>query len=793
MEHEVHSVNHKLEKTDPVCGMKVSSPKVTALHKGHEYWFCNPKCKDKFVSNPSQYIDKTHSHRHPQPAELQTQKTTSSNEIYTCPMHPEVERLGPGSCPICGMALEPKNPSVQSENSELKEYTIKFWIGTILSLPLLIGTMGGMLVTQMDWLHSTPGLWVQLALSTPAVFWSGWPILKLGYASIKNKTPNMFTLISIGVIAAYGFSVFALFFPNLFPEAAKTVHGTVGVYFEAAAIITVLVLLGQILELKARGKTSQAIQALLKLAPQGALVIRDGKEELLSVEQVRVGDIIKIKPGEKIPLDGKVIEGSSYVDESMLTGESIPVQKNIGTHVIGATINGQGLLLVKVEKENKDSILSQIVHLVAEAQRSRAPIQKLVDQVSTIFIPTVIGVAVIAFAIWLMFGPQPQLSFALTVAVSVLIIACPCALGLATPMSIMVATGKAASNGVLFKNAETIEALSKIDTLIVDKTGTLTEGKPKLVEVKTFGMPELHALKIAASLENSSEHPLALAIVNGAKEKGILEFEKVDNFSSITAKGIVGMIRGQEAFVGSPKALTERKPLTPEVTEAVIHMTSQGATVIGLEIHTEVMALFAVKDPIKPSARGAIEELKQLGIKVIMATGDNSKTAESVAFQLGLKDFVAECLPKDKLKLISDLKTQGKVVGMAGDGINDGPALAGADVGIAMGNGTGVAIESAGITLLKGDLQGILRARRISQATVSNIRQNLAFAFGYNALGVPVAAGVLYPLWGQLLSPMIAALAMSLSSVSVIFNSLRLNKTNINSGRKKHLAKHCCH
>jgi Cu+-exporting ATPase len=567
------------------------------------------------------------------------------------------------------MALEPKAPTTETENHELKDYSFRFWIGVVLSLPLLIGTMGGMFNESLSWFHTTTGMWAQFIVSTPVVWWVGWPLLKLGAASVRNQIMNMFTLTSIGVLSAYIFSTIALLFPELFPEATKSSHGTVGVYFEASAVITVLVLLGQILELRARGQTSMALQSLLKLAPLQAIrVLPNGTEESIPIENVRVGDLIKVKPGAKVPLDGMVIEGTSHLDESMITGESVPVLKQAKSRVIGGTVNGQGALIVQVDRENKDTVLSQIVRLVADAQRSRAPIQKLVDKISAIFIPSVLFVSIIAFGAWSIWGPPPQLSFAITVAISVLIIACPCALGLATPMSIMVATGKAATHGVLYKNAEAIEGLAKMDTLIVDKTGTLTEGQPRLFKVVTFGdISEADALKFAASLESSSEHPLAHALILGAKERGIIDLKKVENFKALTAKGISGSIAGTSLFVGSPKALQERGVMTTQAENVLREMAADAATVLGLEIDSKLVALIAVKDTVKQGTISVLQELKKKGINVIMATGDNAEVAKSVARQLGIEKFRSECMPADKLNLIKELRTQGHVVGRAAD------------------------------------------------------------------------------------------------------------------------------
>lgn len=703
-----------------------------------------------------------------------------SGAIYTCPMHPQVRQVGPGNCPICGMALEPETiTGEEGESPELADFRRRFWIGLALTLPVLALEMGGHLLGLRHYMSSLVSNWIQLGLATPVVLWSGKPFFVRGWQSLKTRNLNMFTLIAIGTGVAWLYSIVATLAPNIFPEAFQQ-NGAVAVYFEAAAVITILVLLGQVLELKAREQTGGAIRALLDLAPKTARRIdENGNEEDVSLDQIKVGDLLRVRPGEKVPLDGIVVEGKSAVDESMVTGESMPVMKQSESKVIGATMNQTGSFVMKAERVGKNTMLSQIVHMVAEAQRSRAPIQRLADIVSSWFVPVVILIAVFSFTGWLLYGPPPAFSYGLIAAVSVLIIACPCALGLATPMSIMVGVGKGAQAGVLIKNAEGLERMEKIDTLVIDKTGTLTEGKPtvtKIVPADNFNEDEL--LAFAASLEQGSEHPLAHAIVVAAKDKG-LSLTAVEGFDSPTGKGVIGKIKGRDIALGNVMLMEECSVDVSSLSARADELRSNGATVIFIAVDGKAAGLLAIADPIKETTPAAIKALHAQGIRIVMLTGDNRRTAEAVAKQLGIEEVEAEILPEDKGRIVRKLQDEGKIVAMAGDGTNDAPALAAADVGIAMGTGTDVAMESAGVTLLKGDLTGIVRARKLSVATMSNIRQNLFFAFVYNMAGVPIAAGVLYPVFGILLSPIIAAAAMSLSSVSVIGNALRLKVRNI--------------
>ena len=700
--------------------------------------------------------------------------------IYTCPMHPQIRQEGPGNCPICGMALEPKTiTGEEGENPELADMRKRFWIGLVLTLPVFALEMGGHVFNFHHYINGTLSNWIQIVLATPVVLWAGKPFFERGWQSLKTRNLNMFTLIAMGTGVAWLYSVVATLVPGIFPETFRQ-DGTVAVYFEAAAVITVLVLLGQVLELKAREQTGGAIRALLDLAPKTARRIdENGNEEDVPLDQIKVGDLLRVRPGEKVPLDGVVTEGSSAVDESMVTGESMPVMKQAGSQVIGATMNQTGSFVMKAERVGKDTMLSQIVHMVSEAQRSRAPIQRLADIVAGWFVPAVILCAVVAFIVWMIYGPSPAFSYALIAAVSVLIIACPCALGLATPMSIMVGVGKGAQAGVLIKNAESLERMEKVDTLVVDKTGTLTAGKPtvtKIVAAEGFAEDEL--LMLAASLEQGSEHPVAHAIVMAANDKG-LELTQVDGFDSPTGKGVIGQIKGRDVSLGNIVLMKERSIDVSSLSDQADELRSDGATVIFMAVGDKSAGLLAIADPIKETTPAAIKALHAQGIRIVMLTGDNRRTAEAVAKQLGIEEVEAEILPEDKGRIVKKLQGEGKVVAMAGDGTNDAPALAAADVGIAMGTGTDVAMESAGVTLLKGDLTGIVRARKLSVATMKNIRQNLFFAFIYNAAGVPIAAGILYPLFGILLSPIIAATAMSLSSVSVIANALRLRLTNL--------------
>ncbi|HWA09128.1 MAG TPA: copper-translocating P-type ATPase [Opitutaceae bacterium] len=703
--------------------------------------------------------------------------------IYTCPMHPQIEQDHPGACPICGMALEPKVATAEDteeENSELRDMTRRFWIGGGLALPVFVLAMAHLVPAFAHVANGTVSRWVQFLLSTPVVLWAGWPFFVRGARSFRNGHWNMFTLIALGVGSAWIYSTVAFFLPGVFPPAMRMHEGVVDVYFEAAAVIVVLVLLGQVLELRARARTSSAIKALLNLAPPTAIRVTDTGDVEVGLSEVKTGDRLRVRPGGKIPVDGVIEEGSSSVDESMLTGESLPVEKMAGDRVTGGTVNSTGGFILRADKVGADSLLARIVQMVADAQRSRAPIQGLADRVAGIFVPVVAGIAVLTFLIWYFFGPEPRLAYAIVNAVAVLIIACPCALGLATPMAIMVGVGRGAQAGVLVKNAEALEHLGKVTYLVVDKTGTLTEGRPRLTDVlPVAGLDEVALLQLAASLERSSEHPLAAAIVRGAEEKKV-GLHEVSDFRSITAGGVIGTVNGKKALVGKSKFLeTEGIVVDAALQERATALQIDGKTVLFVAMDGKAAGLLAVADPIKESTPEAIAMLHELGVKLVMATGDNRRTAEAVARKLGLDQFEAEVEPADKIKKVNTLKEGGQVVAMAGDGVNDAPALAAADVGIAMGTGTDVAMESAGITLIKGDLRGIAKAIRLSRATMRNIRQNLFFAFVYNALGVPIAAGILYPFFGLLLSPMIAGAAMSLSSVSVISNALRLRRARL--------------
>ncbi|MCV0371464.1 heavy metal translocating P-type ATPase [Filomicrobium sp.] len=750
---------------DPVCGMDVDphTAKHRADYRGRTYYFCAAGCRSKFLTDPERYLGD------------RVEEPVPEGAIYTCPMHPEIRQVGPGSCPICGMALEPELVSLDSEpNPELIDMTRRFWIGLALTLPVFILEMGSHLVGWHFFDQQTSN-WIQMFLATPVVLWAGWPFFERGWQSLVTRNLNMFTLIAIGTGTAWVYSMLATLTPGIFPPAFRAADGSVAVYFEAAAVITVLVLLGQVLELRARESTSGAIRALLDLAPKTARRIQsDGTEEEVQLDDIQVGDHLRVRPGEKVPVDGEVIEGRSAVDESMVTGESMPVTKEAGSQAIGGTMNQSGGLVIEAQKVGRDTMLSQIVQLVAEAQRSRAPIQRLADQVSGWFVPAVILAAIVAFAAWAIWGPEPRFSFGLLAAVSVLIIACPCALGLATPMSIMVGVGRGAHAGVLIKNAEALERMEKVDTLVVDKTGTLTEGKPAVTAIiPSQGLTEPEALRLAASVERASEHPLANAIVRAAEDRG-MPTASVTGFDSPTGKGALGTVEGRRIVLGNSAFLSEQGiDVGPLSTEAD-RLRQDGATAIFMGVDGQPAAIFAIADPVKASTPEALKALQDEGIHVVMLTGDNWTTAKAVARQLGIDEVEAEVLPDQKSAVVARHKSSGRVVAMAGDGVNDAPALAAADVGIAMGTGTDVAMESAGITLLKGDLNGIVRARRLSEAVMSNIRQNLFFAFIYNALGVPIAAGILYPAFGILLSPMIAAAAMSLSSVSVIANAARL-------------------
>jgi len=762
------------QTVDPVCAMKVNP--ATALrhdHAGSPYFFCSTGCRDKFAAAPAQYLK-------PQKAEAQS----PSGAIYTCPMHPEVRQVGPGSCPKCGMALEPVAPTLDGgDDHELKNMTRRFWISLILSVPVLALTMSELIPT-LDLsrrLGHALSAWVQFGLATPAVLWAGWPFFVRGWQSVVNRSLNMFSLIALGVGAAYGFSLAALLLPDWLPASIRMANGMPPLYFEAAAVIVTLVLLGQVLELRARSQTSNAIRSLLQLAPKIAHRLDEqGNESDAELEQVQAGDRLRVRPGEKIPVDGAVMDGASHVDESMLTGEPDPVRKERGDAVTGGTLNGSGSLVIRAEKVGADTLLSQIVHMVAEAQRSRAPIQRLADQVSAWFVPAVVVIAVLAAVMWAVFGPAPALAHALVVAVSVLIIACPCALGLATPMSIMVGVGRGAHEGVLIKDAAALEALERVDTLVVDKTGTLTEGKPSLQSVVPLsGFSENELLRLAIAVESASEHPLARSIIEGGKARGITQVAAVVDFNSDPGLGVWGTESGRTVLVGNAQLMEQRQVETTELLRQAEAYRAKGQTTVFVAVDGKPAGLLGIADAIKATTAEAVKTLKDEGIRVIMLTGDNARTAQAVADALELDEVIADVLPADKAGVVKRLQAEGRIVAMAGDGVNDAPALAQAQVGIAMGTGTDVAMQSAGVTLLKGDLRGIAKAVRLSRQTMKNIRQNLFFAFAYNALGVPIAAGVLYPVFGVLLSPMIASAAMSLSSVSVIGNALRMRSAKL--------------
>jgi len=763
---------------DPVCGMTVdpATAQHSHEHAGETYWFCASRCAERFRADPEHYLQGRH---------LEAQADAPPGTLYTCPMDPEIVQEGPGTCPICGMALEPMGvPAVDTPNPELIDMSRRFRVAAILTVPLLFLVMGEMLPGLDALLHGAWNPWLQVVLASPVVAWAGAPFFVRGWRSIVTGNLNMFTLIAIGTGAAFLYSLLAVLAPGLFPDGFRDAAGRVGLYFEAAAVIITLVLLGQVLELKARERTSDAIRALLDLAPKTArLVTEAGEERDLPLDQIKVDDVLRVRPGEKIALDGEVIDGRSVVDESMLTGEPLPVEKTPGESVTGGTLNGSGSFLFRVTRVGDQTTLAQVIRMVAEAQRSRAPIQSLVDKVASYFVPAVIAVAVLTFVLWAVFGPPPQLAFALIAAVSVLIIACPCALGLATPMSIMVATGRGASLGVLVKNAEALERYAAVDTLVVDKTGTLTEGKPRVTEVVPVeGLEESELLRLAASLEASSEHPLAAAIVAGAQARG-LKLAKATSFDSVTGEGVRGVVEGRDVALGSARMAEAQAESASDLEARASALRSGGNTVIYAAIDGTPAGLIAVADPVRESTAAAIEALHRAGLRIVMATGDSRATAEAVARSLGIDEIEAELMPQDKAQLVARLQQTGARVAMAGDGINDAPALAQADVGIAMGAGADVALESAGMTLLKGDLRGLLRARALASATLRNIRQNLFFAFVYNGLGVPIAAGLLYPVFGLLLSPMIAAAAMSLSSVSVIGNALRLRHARLGDAK----------
>jgi P-type Cu+ transporter len=810
--HEPHPHTVK----DPVCGMTVDPERAKAshVHDGKTYYFCCPNCAKKFAGEPDRYLTKhgpdpkaqplaqtrpaqalPKEHTCPMHPEVKQEGPGScprcgmalepvsplgpvAKTEYTCPMHPEIIRSEPGSCPICGMALEPKTITAQEqENPELKDMTRRFWVGFVLSIPILISALGRFIPGNplAGWASQRFWTWFEMLLSAPVVLWAGWPFFVRGWQSIFNRSLNMFTLIGLGVSVSFVYSLAAALFPGIFPASFRDSSGNVAVYFDTAAVITTLVLLGQVMELRARSQTGAAIKALLGLTPKTARVIRhDGTEAEIPLDQVKPGDRLRVRPGEKVPVDGAVIEGRSSVDESMINGEPIPVEKQPGDPVTGATVNGTGSLVMRAERVGSETLLAQIVRMVADAQRSRAPIQKLADSVASYFVPAVVAVAVITFTVWGIWGPSPRMAHAVINAVAVLIIACPCALGLATPMSVMVASGKGATVGVLFKNAEAIEHLREVDTIVVDKTGTLTEGKPKLSTVVPIGgFDRSSLLRIAASLERGSEHPLAAAIVKAAEGDGV-QFAPVTDFDSLTGRGVKGRVDGALVALGNRKLLEELKVEPGTLDDKAESMRSEGETVMFVVVNGKLAGLIGVSDPVKPTTPEAIRQLHADGVRIVMLTGDNRTTAEAVAKKLGIDRVIAEVLPQDKAGVVKQLQSEGRFVAMAGDGINDAPALAQAQVGIAMGTGTDVAIESAGITLVKGDLRGMVRARELSRATMRNIKQNLLFAFVYNSIGVPIAAGILYPFFGLLLSPIIAAAAMSFSSVSVITNALRL-------------------
>jgi Cu+-exporting ATPase len=758
---------------DPVCGMDVdpNTAKYRAEHAGKTWYFCSARCQEKFQAEPARYT-------RPAPAAAAAPSAADTDEReYTCPMHPQIRQKGPGSCPLCGMALEPVVASASDEaHPELLDMTRRLWVSAALSLPLFLVGMAEMLPGMpLHSLMSAPWMpWAQLALATPVVLWGGWPFFVRGAQSVAHRSPNMFTLIALGVGVAYGFSVVATLLPGVLPEAFRH-DGRAPVYYEAAAVITTLVLLGQVLELRARHQTGAAIRALLGLAPKTARRVEaDGSDSDIPLEHVKLGDKLRVRPGEKVPVDGVVLEGSSTVDESMITGEPIPVSKKAGDAVTGATVNQTGSFVLEAKRVGSETLLARIVAMVAEAQRSQAPIQRLADQVSGVFVPVVIGVALVTFVVWALVGPEPSLSWALVNAVAVLIIACPCALGLATPISIVVGAGRGATAGVLIKNAEALERMEKVDTLVVDKTGTLTEGKPKLVTVEPVaGTAPEELLRLASSLERMSEHPLAQAIVTGAAERGVPQVPVTD-FESLTGRGVRGRVEGRTVALGNRRLLEEQSVSPGELEGRAEALRAEGQTVMFVAVDGRAAGLIGVADPIKESTPEALRLLREEGVRVVMLTGDSRKTAEAVARKLGIEAVEAEVLPDQKSAKVAALQAEGRVVAMAGDGINDAPALARAHVGVAMGTGTDVAMESAHITLVKGDLRGIARARRLSRLVMRNIRQNLFFAFVYNVAGIPLAAGVLYPATGWLLSPMIASAAMSLSSVSVIANALRL-------------------
>jgi len=803
-EHNPHTVPQSAKMLDPVCGMLVMPANAAAQveHQGRTYYFCSAHCADKFKADPNRYLKPAKEtpqaeYTCPMHPELRQQSPGSCRKCgmalepvtamptarrveYTCPMHPQIVRDKPGYCPICGMALEPREVTGEEVNPELKDMSRRFWTSVTLTIPILALMVSEFVPNDplKHWLGSGPSLWLQFALATPVVLWGGWPFLDRAYASIKNRSLNMFTLIALGTGSAYAYSVFALLFPAAIPASFRSMGGELAVYFEPAAVITTLVLLGQVLELRARSQTSSAIKALLGLAPKTARVIdASGAERDVPLDQVQIGERLRVRPGEKVPVDGRVVDGKSSVDESMITGEAIPVEKGPDATVTGGTVNGTGAFVMVAERVGSETMLAQIVRMVSEAQRTRASIQRLADKVSAWFVPAVIGAAILTFIVWAFLGPEPRLAHALVNAVAVLIIACPCALGLATPMSIMVGTGRGAHAGVLIRNAEALETLEKVDSLVVDKTGTLTEGKPQLVTIEP--LPPLSAnelLSLTASLERGSEHPLAAAIVRGAEERSV-RLSQAQDFQSTTGGGVDGTVDGKRVAIGSARFLSDMS--IEGLLRRADALRSEGQTVIFVAVDGKPAGLLGVADPIKQSTPEAITMLHEARVRVVMLTGDSRTTAKAVGTKLGIDEIQAEVLPQQKAETVRRLQGQGKKVAMAGDGVNDAPALAQADVGIAMGTGTDVAMESAGVTLVRGDLRGIVRARRLSEATMRNIRQNLFFAFVYNILGVPIAAGVLYPFFGLLLSPMIASAAMTFSSVSVIANALRLRSAQL--------------
>ncbi len=803
-----HEHQTATEVLDPVCGMSIAPEDATGTveYKGKTYYFCNPSCEEKFHEHPENYVGAERPASAAVPAGVEytcpmdpevrqigpgscpkcgmalepaTIAPPQTRTEYTCPMHPEIVRNEPGACPICGMALEPREVTGEEVNPELVDMTRRFWASVALTIPILAFMVSDLLPLDplTHWLGMAASRWIQFALATPVVLWGGWPFFERAWTSVKNRSLNMFTLIGLGTGAAYLYSVFALLFPQAIPESFRTMGSQVPVYFEPAAVIITLVLLGQVLELRARSRTSSAIKALLGLAPKTARVVKDdGTEVDVPVDQIKVGDRIRVRPGEKVPVDGVVLDGKSSVDESMISGEPIPVEKEPEAKVTGGTVNGTGAFTFCADRVGADTMLAQIVRMVSEAQRTRAPIQKLADRVAGSFVPAVILISIFTFAIWALFGPDPKLAHALVNAVAVLIIACPCALGLATPMSIMVGTGRGAQAGVLIRNAEALETLEKVDTVVVDKTGTLTVGKPRVETLRTAGnISETDLLRLAASVERSSEHPLAGAIIAAAQEKG-LQLDPVSDFESITGQGIRGTAAGRQVAVGNSRLMDAISASFGALQNEVETFRAAGQTVMFVAVDSRPAGLIGVADPIKPSTADAIRSLHSAGVKVVMLTGDSRSTANAVAQKLGIDDVEAEVLPSQKREVIQRLKSAGRKVAMAGDGVNDAPALAEADVGLAMGTGTDVAMESAGVTLVSGDLRGIARARLLSHATMRNIRQNLFFAFIYNSIGVPIAAGLLYPFFGVVLSPMIASAAMTFSSVSVIVNALRLRK-----------------